>query len=129
MLSYDAKLKGRSRQLRRNMTDAEIILWSKIRMKQLNGYQFFRQKPIGRYIADFFCMKVKLVIEIDGGQHFLTDIVEYDESRDKYLESLGLTVLRFTNTEIKENIEGVIDVILENLKAKSPLVPLYKRGK
>jgi very-short-patch-repair endonuclease len=124
VLTYDAKLKERSRRLRRKMTDAEIILWSKIRMKQLNGYQFFRQKPISRYIADFFCTKAKLVIEIDGGQHFFTDIVEYDESRDKYLESLGLTVLRFTNTEIKENIEGVIDVILENLKAKFPLVPL-----
>jgi very-short-patch-repair endonuclease len=111
------------------MTDAEIILWSKLRMKQLKGFQFFRQKPIGGYIADFFCMKAKIVIEIDGGQHFLDDVVEYDKSRDERLKSLGLKVLRFTNSEVKENIEGVIDIILDNLKAKSPLIPLYKRGK
>ncbi len=129
MLPYNAKLTERSRQLRKNMTDAEMILWSKIKMKQLNGYQFLRQKPIGGYIIDFFCMKAKLVIEIDGGQHFLEDIVDYDKHRDKYLKSLGLTVLRFTNNDIQENIEGVMDIILENLRTKSPLIPLYKRGK
>ena len=83
MLPYNAKLKERSRQLRKNMTDAEIILWSKIRMKQLNGFQFFRQKPVGGYIADFFCMKAKLVIEVDGGQHYAEDVANYDKSRDK----------------------------------------------
>jgi very-short-patch-repair endonuclease len=98
-------------------------------MKQLKGFQFFRQKPIGGYIADFFCMKAKLVIEIDGGHHFLKDAADYDQTRDERLKSLGLMVLRFTNTEVKENIEGVIETILDNLKAKSPLVPLYKRGK
>ena len=106
------------------MTDAEIILWSKIRMKQLEGFQFFRQKTVGGYIADFFCMKAKLVLEVDGGQHYFKETEEYDKSRDKKLRSLGLTVLRFTNDELKENIEGVVEIILENLTAKSPLVPL-----
>ena len=129
MLPYNAKLTKRSRRLRNNMTDTGIILWSKIRMKQLKGFQFFRQKPIGGYIADFFCMKAKLVIEIDGGQHYLKETAVYDKLRDERLKNLGLKVLRITNDEIKENIEGVIDIILKNLTAKSPLVPLYKRGK
>jgi very-short-patch-repair endonuclease len=129
VLPYNAKLKERSRHLRKPMTDAEVVLWSKLRMKQLKGFQFFRQKPIGGYIADFFCMKAKLVIEIDGGQHFSDDIADYDRSRDERLKSLGLKVLRFTNTEVLKNINGVIDIVLDNLKAKSPLVPLLKRGK
>jgi very-short-patch-repair endonuclease len=129
VLPYNAKLINSSRNLRKSMTDTETLLWSRIRMKQLDGFQFLRQKPIGGFITDFFCMKAKLVIEIDGGQHFSKDAVEYDESRDRKLKGLGLTVLRFTNIEIRENIDGVIEKILENLKAKSPLVPLYKRGK
>jgi very-short-patch-repair endonuclease len=129
VLPYNAKLLGRSRDLRKHMTDAEIILWSKLRMKQMNGFQFFRQKPIGGYIADFFCMKAKLVIEVDGGQHYLKKTMGYDRTRDQKLQDLGLTILRFTNVDIKENIDGVIEVILNSLKAKSPLVPLYKRGK
>jgi len=111
------------------MTDTEIILWSKIRMKQLKGFQFFRQKPIKGYIADFLCMKAKLVVEVDGGQHYTEETIKYDQARDQKFKSLGLTVLRFTNVDIKENIEGVVEVILNNLEAKSPLVPLYKRGK
>jgi very-short-patch-repair endonuclease len=111
------------------MTDAEVILWSKLRMKQLKNFHFFRQKPISGYIVDFFCMKAKLVIEIDGGQHFSEDIINYDQTRDKKLQSLGLKVLRFNNTEVLKNIDGVIDIILDNLETKSPLVPLYKRGK
>jgi very-short-patch-repair endonuclease len=74
-------------------------------------------------------MKAKLVIEIDGGQHFSEDIINYDQTRDKKLQSLGLKVLRFNNTEVLKNIDGVIDIILDNLETKSPLVPLYKRGK
>ncbi len=129
MLPYNAKLFERSRKLRKTMTDAEIILWSKIRMKQLKGFQFLRQKPVGGYIADFFCLKAMLVIEIDGSQHFSKDAALYDKSRDETLKSLGLTVLRFTNIDVRENIEGVTEIILENLEAKSPLVPLFKRGK
>ncbi len=111
------------------MTDEELILWSKIRMKQLKGFQFLRQKPVGGYIADFFCMKAKLVVEIDGGQHYTQENMDYDKKRNEKLSSLGLTILRFTNIDIKENIDGVIEIILDNLKTKSPLVPLYKRGK
>jgi very-short-patch-repair endonuclease len=115
VLPYDRKLKERSQQLRKNTTAAETFLWSKIRMKQLKGCWFYRQKTIGEYIADFYCPRAKLVIEVDGGQHFSNEIIEYDKVRDQYLKSLGLRVLRFTNTEVLTNIEGVIEEIEKNI--------------
>jgi very-short-patch-repair endonuclease len=111
MYPYDPKLKQLSQQLRNNMTDAEKLLWSKLRMKQPKGLMFSRQKPIGGYIADFYCHKAKLVIEVDGGQHFFEDSIEYDRIRDEFLSSMGLTILRFTNTDVLQNIDGVIEVI------------------
>ena len=113
---YDLKLKQPSRQLRKNSTDAEILLWSKIRMRQLRGLLFYRQKPLGGYIADFYCPKEKLVIEVDGGQHLASNAIEYDRVRDEYMASIGLRVLRFTNTDVTENIEGVVEVINNSLK-------------
>ena len=115
MLRYNRNLKQLSRQLRENMTDAERHLWAKIRMKQLKGYQFYRQKPIGDYIVDFFCPKAKLVIEIDGSQHFSEKTNQYDRIRDEYMSSLGLRVLRFTNTDVLTRIEGVIERIEEEI--------------
>ena len=124
MLPYNTKLKQPSRQLRQNMTDAERSLWSKIRMKQLKGFIFYRQKPIGGYIADFYCPKAKLVVEVDGGQHFTEEIAEYDKIRDECMSNLGLRVLRFTNTEVLGNIEGVI----ERIVSKIPLSPPLRKG-
>jgi len=98
------------------MTDAERHLWVKIRMKQLKGYQFYRQKPIGDYIVDFFCPKAKLVIEIDGSQHLVGETIEYDRIRDDYLSSLGLRVLRFTNTDVLTHTDGVVDRIEEEIR-------------
>ncbi|MGP8081089.1 MAG: endonuclease domain-containing protein [Dehalococcoidales bacterium] len=109
-------MKHNSRELRKNMTDAEIILWSKLRMKQLNNCQFYRQKIIGEYIVDFFCPKYKLVIEVDGGQHYSDEKLSADKNRDETLRSLGLKVLRFTNVDIFKNIEGVVIRILEYLE-------------
>ena len=111
MLSYNQKLKEISRQLRKNMTNAEKRLWVKIRMRQLQGYQFYRQKPIGDYIVDFFCPRAKLVIELDGSHHLIGETIEYDRIRDDYLSSLGLRVLRFTNVDVLTCIEGVIERI------------------
>jgi very-short-patch-repair endonuclease len=116
MLPYDRRLKERSQQLREDMTAAEGFLWSKIRMKQLNGYWFYRQKPVGEYIADFYCPKAKLVIEVDGGQHFSDEKIEYDRVRNKYMEGLGLVVKRFTNIEVLTNIEGVLEIIENELE-------------
>ncbi|MBU4348506.1 endonuclease domain-containing protein [Patescibacteria group bacterium] len=85
-LSYNKNLKKLSRQLRANFTDAEKLLWSKIRKKQIKNYQFFRQKPIGNYIVDFYCDKAKLVIEIDGGQHYEDKNMRDDKIREVFLE-------------------------------------------
>ena len=109
------------------MTDAEKLLWAKIRVKQIKGYQFYRQKPIGDYIVDFYCPKTKLVIEVDGSQHLSGEMTENDRIRDKYLNSLGLRVLRFNNIEVLANIEGVLESIIENME-KIPLNPPLKKG-
>ena len=98
------------------MTDAEIILWSKIRMKQLNNCQFYRQKIIGNYIVDFFCPKYHLIIEVDGGPHYSDEMLNADRDRDETLRSMGLTILRFTNVDIFKNIEGVVTRIIENFE-------------
>jgi very-short-patch-repair endonuclease len=113
MLPYNSNLKQLSRQLRNNMTDAERHLWSRVRMKQIKGHQFYRQKPIGDYIVDFYCPRAKLVIEIDGSQHFSTETSQYDRIRDEHMCSLGLRVLRFTNTEVMTHTEGVVERIGE----------------
>ena len=120
MIPYNRNLKQYSRQLRGNMTDAERHLWAKIRMKQLKGYQFYRQKPIGDYIVDFFCPRAKLVIEVDGSQHFSDEMTEYDRIRNEYLSSLGLRVLRFINTDVVTHIERVVENIIENIEENPP---------
>jgi len=97
------------------MTDVERLLWSKIRCKQLKGYQFYRQKPIGDYIVDFYSPKAKLVIEVDGGQHYNIDGKQKDEVRDRYMKQMGLKVFRFSDAEILNNIDGVIEIIWEFL--------------
>jgi very-short-patch-repair endonuclease len=111
MHPYNPKLKQLSQELRKNMTDAEKLLWSRLRIKQIKGLMFSRQKPLGEYIADFYCHRAKLVIEVDGGQHFSADSIEYDRTRDEFMGGMGLTVLRFTNTDVMNNIEGVLEVI------------------
>jgi very-short-patch-repair endonuclease len=115
MREYDSKLKQAARDLRKNMTDAERLLWSKIRMKQLKGFFFSRQKPLGGYIVDFYCYQANLVIEVDGSQHFTNSGKEYDKIRDDILKNLELQVLRFTNTDVLTNIEGVVEVIERHL--------------
>jgi very-short-patch-repair endonuclease len=105
------------------MTDTEIFLWNKIRRKQLYGYQFYRQKNIGNYIVDFYCPAAKLVIEVDGGQHYSADNISKDEQRDDYLSSFGLKILRFSDREVFKNFEGIIEKICQCL-LKSPPTPL-----
>jgi len=97
------------------MTEAERLLWSKIRCRQLKGYQFYRQKIIGNYIVDFYCAKANLVIELDGGQHYDKEVQDKDRKRDKFLESLGLKVLRFSDREVFENIDAVMETIWKSL--------------
>jgi very-short-patch-repair endonuclease len=126
VLPYNKNLKKFAQQLRDNMTDAEKHLWWKIRMKQVNGLIFYRQKPIGEYIVDFYCPNAKLAIEIDGSYHLVDETIEYDRIRDEYIESLGLTVLRFNNTEVLTNLKGVLEKIKEVIDMKIPLSPCEK---
>jgi len=115
MLLYDNRLKHYSQQLRKNMTDAEKALWSKIRSKQLKGYQFYRQKPIGNFIVDFYCPKRNLIIELDGGQHYSEEGKAKDNHRDDHLKGLGLHVLRFSDRDVFENMRGVLEKIWNSL--------------
>lgn len=114
MLPYNKKLREFAGKLRRNMTDAEKLLWSKMRGKQLKGRQFYRQKIIENYIVDFYCSKAKLVVEVDGGQHYSCEGKQKDSKRDIYMERLGLKVLRFSDRDVFENLDGVIHEIWEN---------------
>jgi very-short-patch-repair endonuclease len=111
MLHYNIRLKPFSQQLRKNTTDAERLIWSRIRGKQLKGYQFYRQKIIGDYIVDFYCPKARLVIELDGGQHYTKEGKEKDSIRDGYLSNNGLQVFRFSDREVLTQIEGVLEKI------------------
>jgi very-short-patch-repair endonuclease len=115
MLRYNKQIVSLAGHLRKNMTHPERILWSRIRLKQLKGYQFYRQKPIADYIVDFYCPKAKLVIELDGSQHKSVGMIKKDSVKDTNLESLGLKVLRFNNNDVTENIDGVLERILSEL--------------
>jgi very-short-patch-repair endonuclease len=115
MFPYNKNLKQLSRNLRTNMTDAEKLLWSKIRGKQLKGLQFYRQKIIGNYIADFYCPKSKTVIEVDGGHHYSDAGKEKDQIRDDYMKGNGITVIRFSDREVLKNIEAVLEEIYRQL--------------
>ncbi len=111
MLSYDKQLKALSQHLRKNMTDAENVLWLKLRRKQLKGHQFYRQKIIRKYIVDFYCPKANLVIERDGGQHYSETGQAKDRTRDNVLTEMGIKVLRFSDRDVFENIGGVMEGI------------------
>lgn len=94
------------------MPPAEVVVWSYIKNKQIKGERFLRQYGINKYVADFYCPKLRLVIEIDGHSHFESDkSQEYDKNRTEYFKSLGLNVIRFTNYDVYKSIGGVIDSI------------------
>lgn len=115
MLPYNKNLKSLARELRKNMTDAERHLWTRIRRKQLKNYQFYRQKNIGDYIVDFYCPGAKLIVELDGGQHLANENIKKDKIRDNYLDGLGFRVLRFSDKDVFKNIEGVLQKIFDHL--------------
>jgi len=104
-----------ARNLRRNCTDAEKLLWQRLRNRQVGGVKFRRQQPIGQYIVDFMSFEKKLVIELDGGQHNEVSLIKLDRQRDRYLRERGYTVLRFWDNEVLRNTDGVLEVIAKNL--------------
>ena len=95
----------RARQLRKDSTDAEAVLWQELRSRQLSGYRFKRQHPISNFMVDFVCLESRLVVELDGGQHLESD--GYDETRTGYLNVLGYTVIRFWNNQVLNEMDGV----------------------
>lgn len=107
---YNPKLTELARQLRNNATKAEIRLWQCLKRDQM-GYDFHRQKPIGNYIADFFCHNLKLVIEIDGYSHSFEEVVANDLRKEAEFEKLGLTVIRFDDREVMNELNSVLKAI------------------
>lgn len=127
MQPYNKYLKLPSRDLRNSMTNAEQLLWQRLRRKQILGLQFYRQKPILNFIVDFYCPAANLIIECDGGQHYTEDGRSADQIRDQALSELGLVVVRYSNRQILTEIDGVVEQIycvveqrLELIKLESP---------
>jgi len=121
---YNKKLKPFSQILRSNMTDAEQHLWQRVRNKQIADVQFYRQKPLLTFIADFYCPKAKLVIELDGAQHFEAEQQLKDVERDKKLAAIGIKVIRFDDRQVLVETEAVLEVIhsevVSRLKISNP---------
>jgi very-short-patch-repair endonuclease len=128
MLYYDPKLKQRSRELRKNSTLAEVLLWNQLKRRRMLGFSFLRLKPVYKYIVDFYCPKLKL-IEIDGYSH--RNKFERDQTRQKRLEDLGLSVLRFHDRDVKRDMANVLRCIQnwmeQRVKETSPWAP-FKGG-
>ena len=101
--------------LRNNATKAEKLLWSKLKRSQILDYKFRRQQDVGSYILDFYCAKARLAIEIDGETHIKPDEIEYDKNRQREIEELGIHFLRFTNRDVFDNLDGVLQTISEKL--------------
>ena len=110
-ITYKPKLKELARQLRNNSTKSEIKLWGYLKGKQMMGYDFHRQKPIENFIADFFSNKLKLVIELDGYTHGFEGVVKKDILKKERLKQLGISVLKFQNDEVLNNIDNVLRTI------------------
>lgn len=110
--------KENRRQLKKQMTEAEQLLWKHIRNDSL-GVRFRRQYGIGNYIADFYSTSLKLVIELDGSGHFTPESFEYDKIREEFMNSLGIKTIRFNNNDVMTNIEGVLERIKEIVERKN----------
>ncbi len=104
-----------ARQLRLTPTDAEMRLWSRLRRKQLEGFRFRRQHPLGPHVVDFFCAEATLIVEVDGGQHG-----DDGETRTRWLEARGYRIVRFWNNDVLANTEAVLGMILDALRADPP---------
>jgi very-short-patch-repair endonuclease len=126
IIPYNHKLKQLARNLRNNSTLAEVLLWRQLKGKQVRGYDFHRQKPIDKYIVDFYCPDLLLAIEIDGSSH--DEKIEQDVNRQQKLESLGVRFLRFTDREVKTNLQGVVMAIEDWIDAHAPTPNPSKGG-
>ena len=121
ILPYNPDLKQLARELRRNMTLSEVLLWNELKQKKMLDFDFDRQRPIGNYIVDFYCKDLSLVIEIDGDTHIYR--YDYDEKRQRDLEKMGVRFLRFDDIEVKKNMWNVLRVIGDWIEKNSPPAP------
>ena len=128
--TVSSKLRANARTLRRNSTDAERILWSELRDHRLGGAGFRRQVPIENYVADFMCHAAKLVIELDGGQHFSARGEKSDARRSTAIKARGFQILRFSNLDVMKNRVGVLETIASAIATRAPTLTLpRKRGR
>tara|TARA_R110002073_G_scaffold108336_3_gene243409 strand:+ start:78289 stop:78702 length:414 start_codon:yes stop_codon:yes gene_type:complete len=128
IIPYNPKLVTYAKELRKNMTFGEIALWREIKGKKL-GVQFSRQIPIDNYIIDFYCKNLFLAIEVDGSIHFKEGHEEKDQRRQKRLESLGVKVIRFSDTDVKNNLNWVLDEIRSCIDNLEPTPNPSQEGK
>jgi len=117
-LPYNRKLVEKAKELRKNLTLAEKTIW--VNYLQTFKYKILRQRPIDNFIVDFYCPQLKLVIEIDGDTHFTAEAQEYDLRRTKILEGYGLTLIRFTNDEVLQNLDAVCEQIANMIRTYPP---------
>jgi very-short-patch-repair endonuclease len=120
-LPQPPRLLSYARRMRREPTDAEKKLWSRLRDRQIGGFKFRRQVPLGGYILDYFCKEAKLGVELDGGQHADAEEARYDAGRDEALRKLGVEVLRFPDDEAIKDTDAVLARILEIALARKAL--------
>jgi very-short-patch-repair endonuclease len=106
----------RRRVLRNNMPKSEVVLWSKLKNKQMHRKRFLRQYGVDQYILDFYCPELKLAIEIDGDSHFMIGAEDQDKARQEYIEAFGIQFLRFTNEDVCKNIDGVCQTVYNKIE-------------
>jgi len=121
------QLKDLRRTLRKNQTPAEKLIWSKLRNKYMSGFKFFRQYSVGRYILDFYCPQAKLAIEIDGGHHGKSENQQLDIDRTNYLKNSNIKVIRFWNSEVLGNLDGVLKKIEGEILKLTPSSSLLNK--
>ena len=114
-LRNDQSLKQLRRELRRNQTDAEKAIWTRLRNNQFFGMKFFRQYSIGPYIVDFYCPTMRIAVELDGGQHNQDEKMEHDAHRSEYLKSQGIEVIRFWNNKVMVDMQSVLDELSQRV--------------
>ena len=121
------QLRTRARELRNNPTDAERVLWGRLRFWQIDGYKFRRQQPLGRYIVDFVCLEKRVIVELDGGQH--AQQASLDAERDRWLRDEGFTILRFWNHDVLKDVGAVKELIYKTLQSTPYLNPPPQGGR
>jgi very-short-patch-repair endonuclease len=120
IIAYAPYLKELARRLRNNMTFGEVLMWQQLKRKQIRGFDFDRQRPIDRYIVDFYCKDLKLAIEIDGSSHDGEEATRRDKIRQDRLESLGVRFLRFADADVKQNMDAVLTTIHNWIDTNAP---------